>query len=257
MTIGRLIRRTRLKAGLTQEALAAAIGCSKAQLSLMESGERRVSAARARAIERALGVGDGRLTAAAEWQETPRGIRRRIERSARLQEDLRSAIRRRDSLASLRTLIEQSTSNVDDPLPLVRRIPLINDIAAGLPAEFTDLDYPVSFADEYISCPDVTDPAAFAARVKGDSMAPDYRDGEIVVFSPALAIDDGCDCFVRLLRDGETTFKRVYFEPGGERVRLQPVNRSYEAKVAKREDVAAMFAAAYVIRPVQAGRKPT
>lgn len=40
-------------------------------------------------------------------------------------------------------------------------------------------------AEEYVRSPDLADPDAFTARVVGDSMAPDYREGDIVIFSPA------------------------------------------------------------------------
>ena len=39
------------------------------------------------------------------------------------------------------------------PLPLRTRIPVINKVAAGYPAEFTDLDYPLNVADEYVDAP--------------------------------------------------------------------------------------------------------
>jgi hypothetical protein len=76
------------------------------------------------------------------------------------------------------------------------------------------LDYPLNVADEYVACPELEDAQAFAARVVGDSMGPTYREGDVVVFSPAAAVTDGCDCFVRLEPDHETTFKRVFFEGG-------------------------------------------
>lgn len=43
-------------------------------------------------------------------------------------------------------------------------------------------------------------------------MLPDYREGDVVVFSPARAVASGSDCFVRLEPDHESTFKRVFFE---------------------------------------------
>jgi phage repressor protein C with HTH and peptisase S24 domain len=143
---------------------------------------------------------------------------------------------------------------VEPPLPVARRIPVINRVAAGYPAEFTDLDYPAAVADEYIGCPDVTDPQAFAARVVGDSMEPDYREGELVVFAPSRPTPDGSDCFVRLERDNETTFKRIYFEEDGARIRLQPLNQKYPPRVVAREDVTGLWAAAYVMREVGGGR---
>jgi repressor LexA len=252
--IGRLIRACRLEAALTQEALAKAIGCSKAHLSLMESGQRSVSPDRARRIEAALGVEDGRIVAAVHWRSIPADMRARVEESEdasrRLAARLRQALRADNPTEALRRLVEESASNVDAPLPLARRIPVINSIAAGYPAEFTDLDYPASIADEYIACPDVTDPDAFAARVVGDSMAPQYCEGEIVVFSPALPTPSGSDCFVRLEPDDETTFKRVYYEDDGRTIRLQPLNSAYRPRLIDRTHVTGIYAAAYVMRKV-------
>jgi phage repressor protein C with HTH and peptisase S24 domain len=253
--VGRLVRECRLEADLTQEALAHAIGCSKAHLSLMESGQRTVSAERAERIEAALGVEDGRIVSAVHWRSLPADMRARVEESEdasrRLAARLRKALRDANPTEALRRLVEESASNVDAPLPLARRIPVINSIAAGYPAEFTDLDYPASIADDYIACPDVTDPDAFAARVVGDSMAPHYGEGEIVVFSPALPTPSGSDCFVRLERDNETTFKRVYYEDDGRTIRLQPLNNAYPPRLVAREHVTGIYAAAYVMRKVR------
>ncbi|MBL9032083.1 MAG: LexA family transcriptional regulator [Phycisphaerae bacterium] len=133
------------------------------------------------------------------------------------------------------------------------RVPLINKVAAGYPREFTDLGYPARVADEYLSVPDLDDPDAFAARVVGDSMLPEYREGDVVVFSPTRPIRSGMDCFARIEPDHETTFKRVYLEsgPGGaEVIRLQPLNPAYAARVVERERVAGLYAAVSVTRRV-------
>ena len=255
-TIGRLIRDVRKQAGMTQEALAKVLRCSKSHLSLMESGQRTVSASKARQIESALGITDARLTAALQWDSTPAEVKARVATSQALAGRLRQAARRGESLdelfrtGELREIIEQFTANVDEPLPLGRQIPVINQVAAGYPREFTDLDYPASIADEHIACPDVTDPQAFAARVVGDSMEPGYREGEIVIFSPALLTPSGSDCFVRLLRDNETTFKRIYIEDDGRTIRLQPLNNKYPPTSVDREEIGGMYAAAYVMRRV-------
>jgi len=136
-------------------------------------------------------------------------------------------------------------------LPL--EIPLINSVAAGYPTEFTDLGYPASVADEYVRSPDIADPDAFAARVIGDSMQPEYREGDIVIFSPARTVKSGMDCFARLEPDHESTFKRIYFEPGenGEEdamIRLQPLNPAFPARTYPRERVAGLYAAVSVTR---------
>lgn len=155
-------------------------------------------------------------------------------------------------------------------------IPLINSVAAGYPCEFTDLGYPARVAAEYVRSMDVRDRDGFAARVVGDSMTPDYREGDIVVFSPARPIQSGMDCFVRLEPDHESTFKRVFFDavesaandgagdaatgspvssespgsPGspGSLIRLHPLNPRYPVRVVPREQVAGLYAAVSVTR---------
>jgi len=228
---------------------------------LMESGQRTVSPEWARQIESALGLTDGPIIAALQWQNVPPAIREQVEQSQTeshaLSKRIQRALASDDPINQLRELVEQSSlSNVDAPLLMRnfrgrgRSIPLINKVAAGYPTEFTDLDYPASVADEYIACPEVNDPDAFAARVVGDSMLPQYHEGDIVIFSPMLTTPAGSDCFVRLERDNQTTFKRIYFEDDGRTIRLQPLNNEYPPKFVDREDVGGMYAAAYVMRRI-------
>lgn len=252
-TVGALIRQARQEAGLTQEALARQLACSKAHLSLMESGQRTVSEQWARRLEKALGCDNGRLVAAVQWDATSPAVRARLNQAEAVTDRLRRALGSPDPVKTLRRMMESLGGNIDQTLPLVRQIPVINNVTAGVPTEFTDLDYPAAVADEYIACPDVSDPDAFAARVVGDSMAPHYCEGEIVVFSPLLPTPSGSDCFVRLVRDNEVTFKRVYIEDDGETIRLQPLNNAYAPRLVHREDVAGMYAAAYVLRAVGSG----
>lgn len=80
--------------------------------------------------------------------------------------------------------------------------------------------------DNWVGCPDINDPDAFGARVHGDAMLPEYKEGDIVIFSPAAAVREGNDCFVRFV-DGHTTFKRVWFLEHKTIVRLQPLNTRY------------------------------
>ncbi|MEM9414547.1 MAG: LexA family transcriptional regulator [Planctomycetota bacterium] len=130
-------------------------------------------------------------------------------------------------------------------------VPLINKVAAGYPTGFTDLDYPARVGDELVVVPGYTgvhggnDPDAFAATVCGASMQPGYAEGDIVVFSPLADVVDGCDCFVRLEPDHETTFKRVFLDEDAGRIRLQPLNAAFEPRTVDREQVAGMFRAVW------------
>ena len=108
----------------------------------------------------------------------------------------------------------------------------------------------------------------FAAQIVGDSMAPEYVAGDVVIFSPEAPVLEGSDCFVRLEPDHEATFKRIHFErpdgtpldplrddPSAEpdlRIRLQPLNPAYEPRVVSREEVAGLYAAVSVVRKVRA-----
>ncbi|MCA9277706.1 MAG: helix-turn-helix domain-containing protein [Phycisphaeraceae bacterium] len=149
--------------------------------------------------------------------------------------------------------IHDSLQNAMTPVPIALplEVPLINKVSAGYPTEFTDLGYPARIADEYVRVTDIGDPDAFACRVVGDSMEPEYRQGDIVVFSPMAMIVNGTDCFARLEPDHESTFKRVYFETdanGNQMIRLQPLNNIYPPRILPREMVAGLYAAVSVTR---------
>lgn len=316
-TLGGIIRARRHELGLTLERLAAAVGCHKSYLSQIENDRRPEGTSPSEPLlvklERSLRLPEGRLLRIARWNSLAPDVREDVKamETARRAAQRLAALLKSHSLddahasGELQALVEQidrsgagadggspgkssagSRGNVEiHPLPL--QVPLINSVRAGYPTEFTDLGYPARVADEYVSVPELHDPDAFAARVVGDSMAPEYREGDIVVFSPERDATSGADCFVRFERDGETTFKRVFFErepPGagngqqaagregireqgsgireeGEkdaargteddapsRIRLQPLNPMYAARTVDREEIAGMYAAVWVIR---------
>lgn len=295
-TLGELIRALRRGRGMTLRALAGATGSTKGYLSMIEnhrvanppSEELLVS------LESALGVTDGRLRRAGDWERAPEAVRDQVqklagdaERGRDLARYIRDAAtkssgggRNLDGLyrsGQLRRMIERTLGpekqDAGDGPPegaggdtgadaggdtggdagggekpgrvSLYRVPLVNKVAAGYPSGFTDLDYPARVADDYLSCPGIDDPDAFAASVVGESMLPEYREGDIVVFSPAAEVSDGCDCFVRLEPDHETTFKRVFFDDGGSAVRLQPLNPKFPPSVHARERVAGLYRAVW------------
>lgn len=145
----------------------------------------------------------------------------------------------------LHELAERAAGNIEQVR--MNAVPIVNRVSAGYPKDFTDLSYPRGVADGFIGCPDLSDPDAFAARVYGDSMRPKYSEGDIVIFSPAAPTRNGDDCFVRF-EDGQTTFKRVFFEQddaGQPILRLQPRNEKYRPQLVPSDRITGVYRAMY------------
>ncbi|HET6252234.1 MAG TPA: XRE family transcriptional regulator [Tepidisphaeraceae bacterium] len=286
-SLGPKIRRQRLRLGLTLDELAGRAGISKPYLSLIETARvaNPPSDEKLRRLEQTLGFPTGELLTQAHLQRTPKDVRAVLHRlmagdvagrqdaATRGHGDGIVAEGQADAgtprqggsasvHASPRLPIPASSSADDAYFTGVLRemagnnalghmttnaVPVINRASGGYPRDFTDLNYPPRAADEYLSCPDVIDRAAFAARVHGDNMTPKYRPGDIVVFSPALSARDGDDCFIRFA-DGQTTFLRVFFETGENNhavLRLQPRNERHRARIVPSEQVAGLHKAVY------------
>ena len=65
----------------------------------------------------------------------------------------------------------------------------------------------------------------FALRVVGDSMAPEFLDGHIVIVDPAMSVHSGA--YVIIDYDGETTFRQFVID--NERKFLRAVNDGFPA----------------------------
>jgi repressor LexA len=258
-TLGAKLRRHRRRLGLTLDELAGRTGISKPYLSLIETGRvpNPPSDEKLRRLEQTLGFPSNELITQAHIQRTPRDVRAMLQKllsdnaSAKAQGELKPGLAGSINLDEaymsgvLADMVEKTAGNVERVG--TNTVPVINKVSAGYPKDFTDLSYPPKVADNYIGCPDVHDGDAFAARVHGDSMTPKYGQGDIVVFSPAATPKNGDDCFVRFA-DGQTTFKRVFFEndeAGEAIIRLQPRNEKYRPKVVKSEEVAGLYKAVY------------
>ena len=292
-TFASTLRQRRLHNKQTLAQLADRVGCAKSYISSIENGHKGPPAdSLIDKLEQALGFSNNELFECAQWDQTPIPIRENLEQLRKRDESVSSLAKliaqsARDGASldklyasgELRQLIDRidpGHSSQDDSEQISRQehvdesdalqseiltpiamlpmeVPLINKVTAGYPADFTDMGYPARIADEYVRAPNLSDPDAFAARVVGDSMEPKYHEGDIVVFSPARVIADGMDCFVRMERDDESTFKRIYFQidsEGNELIRIQPINNSYPPMTVPREAVAGLYAGVSVTRTI-------
>lgn len=259
--MGAKLRRQRRRLGLTLDELAGRTGISKPYLSLIETGRvpNPPSDEKLRRLEQSLGFPQGELISQAHLQRTPRDVRAVLNQllkgngesapvdspSTGLGVSIPVDLDEAYLSGVLHEMVGKSAGNIEQVAS--NAVPVINKVSAGYPQDFTDLSYPPQVADDYVGCPDIRDKDAFAARVSGDSMTPKYRERDIVIFSPALPPRNGDDCFVRF-DDGQTTFKRVFFESDetGEAVlRLQPRNEKYRAQIVSSKKIAGLYRAVY------------
>lgn len=128
-------------------------------------------------------------------------------------------------------------------------VPILAPVAAGIPREAHDQGFPVGAAEAYIQhkCDDAN---AFALRVDGDSMMPDFRHGDIIIVSPKLGKDndtyrDGMAAVIVFGSERTATFKLVRFEnTRGRREHvdyiLEPINRHHPKMRLHRGEIAAI-----------------
>jgi repressor LexA len=131
-------------------------------------------------------------------------------------------------------------------------VPIIGTIAAGQPIPVPSADTWTYDASETI---DVTPDKVgnrddvYALRVKGDSMIDALvNDGDIVLMQRAETAHDGETVAAWLKNEQEATLKRFYRE--GERVRLQPANRTMDPIYTAADNVEVQGKVIHIFRDV-------
>ena len=113
------------------------------------------------------------------------------------------------SLAATGTSIDTFVQLIEDTArPAAQAVPLIGFAEAGAGGYFDDGGYPVGKGWDEIPFPAVADENAYALEVSGESMAPAYRDGAVIIVSPAASIRKG-DRVVVKTKDGEVMVKEL------------------------------------------------
>ncbi|MBS9476707.1 S24 family peptidase [Ancylobacter radicis] len=119
------------------------------------------------------------------------------------------------STESIAKILAATATSLDDFMGLIeggatgrRAIPLIGFAQAGAGGFFDDAGFPVGGAWDEIAFPNVADEHAYALEIAGDSMLPLYRDGDVVVVSPAAPVRRGDRVIVKT-REGEVLAKEL------------------------------------------------
>ncbi len=235
MSLGEIIRQKREEMDLTLDEVSGKVGFSKPYLSTIETGKvnNPPSDELLRKLEKVLGFHAGLLLDLAHTERMSPDMREKVELTEAINKKLwqvvKDLINDNSKVGQLSEMLAANKLEAQEPGQTIsagRLVPIINKVSAGYPTDFDDLDYPVGVADDYVRCPDLHDANAFAVRVVGDSMEPKFKEGDIVVFSPAADVVGGDDCFVRFAEPHQTAFKRVFFEEN-KMIRLQPRNEKY------------------------------
>ncbi len=89
-----------------------------------------------------------------------------------------------------------------------RGVPLLGFAQAGAGGYFDDGGFPAGTGWDEIAFPAVSDEHAYALEVSGQSMEPAYRDGDVIIVSPAAPVRRGDRVVVRT-RSGEVMVKEL------------------------------------------------
>lgn len=108
-------------------------------------------------------------------------------------------------------------------------------LAGATAANPTELSYGDTTYDETVKS-NVPAKADVALVVKGDSMEPEYHDGEIVFYKSQPVVENGEMAIVEINGDG-VTLKKVYFNYDDNKVILRSINDRYDDRELSPEDV--------------------
>lgn len=110
-----------------------------------------------------------------------------------------------------------------------RKLPLISLVQAGRAKQVID-DYTVGDASEFVDLDEASarhlGKNAFALRIEGFSMSPEFNEGDLVIVDPNIGVRPGEFVVAYVERDQGATLKK-YRDRGGDSFDLVPLNPDY------------------------------
>ena len=111
------------------------------------------------------------------------------------------------SLMATGTSMETFVQLIDDPARSSSHgVPMIDFAQATTDSHFDDSGHPAGKGWDELAFPAIADDSAYALRIVGDSMVPIYRDGSVIVVSPAATVHKDDRVLVKT-RDGQITLR--------------------------------------------------
>lgn len=263
-TVGAWIKTRRETLKLTQQDVVRLTGLSVATIARLEADEGGKSRSTLLSVANALRVRPPDLLA--DWGTGIMSERQFVDRftgnvfrppEVRAQEDAVARGRSAEAFLAERGLHPTVTRRTLPPVEFMiaepgRGTPILGEITAGGMVEslvFDDGDEPERIPLYY---PDRA--RTYALRIRGDSMSPEYRAGEILVVQDATRddLEDGEDAVIQCdgSNDGCSTFKRCVFVGPG-MVRLMPLNDQYRPIDCPLESIVRIGKVLGVYRPKQ------
>lgn len=110
------------------------------------------------------------------------------------------------------------------------RIPVLGKVVAGIPLDaiediidYEEIPYSMAKSGEF-----------FALQIKGDSMEPRIKEGDVVIVRKQPDVESG-EVAIVLVNGDEATIKKVQKFSGG--INLVPSNPAYEVKTYSKDDI--------------------
>src|SRR6202166_1860872 len=92
------------------------------------------------------------------------------------------------ALAATNSSIDSFVQLIGDAARTVQSVPLLALAQAGGGGHFDDGGFPAGKDWDEVGLPSVNDEHAYALEIAGDQMKPAYREGDVIVISPATPI---------------------------------------------------------------------
>lgn len=115
-----------------------------------------------------------------------------------------------------------------------KKLPVVGTAQLGVDGYWTETGYPVGIGEGYVEFVS-RDPNAYVLRVRGNSMAPAIKGGNLVVVEPNAEPIPG-EYAVVCTRDGRCAVKEYLYRRDGE-WHFRSVNDAYDALVLADEDI--------------------